>query len=318
MKTLMIVSGGDAPGINAVLARYTSLAWARGETVLGAVGGVAGALENRIRPLALDEVEVWSAQSGTMLASSRVPVLSAEGAEAALTERLDAHDIDGIVLFGGNGSLHHVFGRFADWGIPCIGIPTTIDNDVPGTEQTIGFDSACNFAHHSIDGLRATARALPGRIFMVETLGGDTGFLALDIAFAADADAVLVPEYDYTQDWLSRRLLDAVQRRGHALVVLSEGAKDSRTLADTLPTHVGMRVRDVRLGHAQRGSTPTYQDRKLAAEMAQMAFEALHSGVQCGVTVVRSGLVTLHEGTLDGFAKPLPNRALYDRVNGLS
>lgn len=201
--------------------------------------------------------------------------------------------------------------------MPCVALPTTIDNNVPGTERTLGFDSACNHACAAIDGVRATAHALPDRLFMVETLGGDTGFLALAAAHAAGAHAVLLPEYDYDDGWLAARLRAAVTRAGYALLVLSEGARGARTLADDLPRWTGIRVRDTRLGHAQRGARPSHLDRALAADMARLAHRALREGLASGAVVVREGRVRLHEGTLAGLPSPSPDRALYDAINGL-
>ncbi|MCZ7543825.1 MAG: 6-phosphofructokinase [Anaerolineae bacterium] len=161
-------------------------------------------------------------------------MLHAPDARARLRAQLAAHGVDNLLLFGGDGSLRHLPPILREVGVPYVGIPTTIDNNVPGTEQTLGFDSACNFAYQALDGILATAHALPGRSFMVETLGGDTGFLALQIALGAGAHAVLIPEYAFDQAWLNRRLADAVAREGYALLVLSEGVPESRTLAQTI------------------------------------------------------------------------------------
>jgi 6-phosphofructokinase 1 len=242
--------------------------------------------------------------------------LSHEDAQNRLKAALRQHQIDNIVLFGGNGTLRYIPPLLERWRIPSVGIPTTIDNDVPGTELTLGFDSACNFAYHAIDGILATAHALAGRIFMVETLGGNTGYLALAIATGAAAHAVLVPEYPYTEDWLAERVVNAVNMHGYALIVLSEGTPGARTLVDTLPQRTQIRMRDVRLGHAQRGGIPSHRDRVLAAESARAAHDALHAGLSFGVTVVRSGQVVVHEGLLPE-TKSAPDLAQYKAINGL-
>jgi 6-phosphofructokinase 1 len=318
LKTAVVVSGGDAPGINTVLANYTGHAARNNDQVVGAVGGMPGLLQGDIVPLELRQIAPFTEQPGTYLASSREPVLNQDGAQNQLLAVLDQHNIDNVVLIGGNGTMHYVLPLLVLWGVKCIGIPVTIDNDVPGTERTLGFDSACNYAYQTIDGVRASARALPGRMFMVETLGGDTGLLALDIALGAGACAVLVPEYAYTNDWLARRLLEAIQWDGHALLVLSEGIQASRTLVDEIPQWTGIRMRDIRLGHGQRGGRPTHIDRALAANFSRLAYQALSDGCQSGVVVVRQGATFLHEGTLDGFPRPLPDLCLYCQINGLS
>jgi 6-phosphofructokinase 1 len=318
MNTLIIVSGGDAPGINAALWQYTRLAARRGDRVIGARGGLAGVLRGDLLDLPPNLLLPFAAMPGAFLASSREPALAADGAREALLAVLGQRAVDGVVLFGGDGTLRHVLPLLGAWGVPSVGVPTTIDNDVPGTDYTLGFDSACNFAYHAIDGARATAAALPGRLFMLETLGGNTGCLALAVAHGAGAHAVLLPEYPYDPAWLSARLRAAVAADGWALLVLSEGVKAARTLADDLYTATQIRVRDIRLGHAQRGGTPTHLDRIMGADMAALAYDALRSGVRLGVTVVRGGVVSLHEGTLQQVERPLPDRQLYERINGLT
>ncbi len=318
MKTLIVVSGGDAPGINAAIAHFTSLANVNGDTVVGSVGGLQGALEGRVVPIKPVLIGPWMAQAGSYLQSSRKPVLSDPDAQQQLSKLLQNHQIDNILLMGGDGTQRHLAPILCDWGIPCISIPTTIDNDVPGTERTIGFDSACNFAHHSIDGLMATAHSLTGRIYTVETLGGRTGFIALAVAFAAGAHAVLIPEYPFDKDWLMQRLKQVVKRDDYALVVLAEGIADSRSIAQDIADWTGVYTRDTRLGHGQRGATPTHQDRLLAAQMAHIAYRALHAGVTAGMTAVRDGRATLHEGTIAGYAAPLPDRTIYNMINGLT
>lgn len=313
----MVVSGGDAPGINAVLARFAASAFRDGDEVVGAVGGLPGVLAADFVSLEPARISPFAEQTGTFLASSREPVLKDSGAREHLLDVLARHDIDNVVLFGGNGTLHHVLPRLIDWGVECVGLPVTIDNDVPGTERTLGFDSACNYAYQAVDGCRATARALPGRIFMIETLGGDTGFLALAVADGADASAVLVPEYDYDPDWLARRLLAGVERDGHALLVISEGVKAARTLVDELPQRTGIRMRDIRLGHGQRGGALTHIDRVLAGEMSRLAYAALKDDARAGVVVVRDGKVGFHTGTLAESIVPQPDYDLYCLINGL-
>ncbi len=318
MKTLMIVSGGDAPGINTTLARYSTLASSAGDEVVGAVGGLPGVLNGDIVPLPPAVISPFEAQAGTYLASSREPVLSRPTAHAEIIAVLEQHQIDNIILFGGNGTLHHVLPILAAWDIPCIGLPVTIDNDVPGTERTLGHDSACNYAIQSVDGVRATARALPGRIFMLETLGGYTGFIALAVAYAADAHAVLIPEYEYDDDWLKKRLMDSIYAHGHALLVISEGIEAHDSLRTDIPEWTGIRMRDIRLGHGQRGGTPTHIDRLLATQMAYTAHTALKRGQRLGVVVVRNGQTMLHEGLLNGFDEPVPDREQYNLVNGFT
>ena len=314
-KTLIIVSGGDAPGINAFLMFYTQLA--AGEVVLGAIGGLPGAVKDQITPLSIAALAPLVGTAGSYLPSSREPILRTAEGRTQLMASLNAHQIDSVVLLGGNGSLAILTPILRDLGLRCIGLPCTIDNDVPGTERTLGFDSACNFAYPAADGIYATAQALLGRIFTIETLGGDSGMLALEIAAGIGADAVLVKEYEYDIAWVGQRLLSVVHRQGYALLVHGEGAKGSRTLAEDIQHQTGIRVRDTRLGHAQRGARPTHLDRLLASQMARIAFYAVRNGIPLGAVVVRNGRVQLHEGTLEGFPAQIPDRSVYEAVNGL-
>ncbi|MCA0457662.1 MAG: 6-phosphofructokinase [Chloroflexi bacterium] len=316
MKTLLVVSGGDAPGINNVIGRYLALA-ANGDTVIGADGGFPGLLSGQLVPLTADMLIPWMGRGGSILASSRDPVLNQQEAADRIRTVLSENNVDNILLFGGNGTLRHIPPLLKEWGIPCIGLPTTIDNDVPGTEMTLGFDSACNFAYHAIDGAQATAHALRGRIFLVETLGGTCGNLALAVAHGAGAHAVILPEYPYDDAWLAGRITHALETYGYAMVVICEGARGARTLMDDIPKWTGTRVRDIRLGHAQRGGVASHRDRVLAADMAQAAYTALKGGTQMGIACVAGGKLSVHEGVLENIAPTPPDPSLYNRINGL-
>lgn len=314
MKTLIVVSGGDAPGINVALAQFVQDAHQSGDEAWGAVGGLPALVQGQWRALSPADLWPYVGLAGSILPSSREPILREEAAQAQARHILGERGIDSVLLFGGDGTLRHVLPLLLGWGLPCVAVPTTIDNDVPNTDYTLGFDSACNYAYQAVDGVLATAHALGGRIFMIETLGGPTGYLALAVAQGAGAHAVLVPEYAYAMDWLADRLRGAAQAQGFALLVLSEGVAEARMLADTLAQRVGMRVRDVRLGHAQRGATPTHRDRTFARQAARLAYQALRAG-QSGI-VVQRGLALELVTSLFG-ERLAPDRALYDQINGL-
>jgi 6-phosphofructokinase 1 len=317
MKTLLIVSGGDAPGINTALYHFTHLSEQSGDQVLGAVGGLAGAVDGHLIDLHTDMLAPVMGLGGTYLPSSREPVLKDPMNREKLIQTISHQRIDNIVLFGGDGSLRNIPPVLAELGLTCIGVPTTIDNDVPGTDETIGFDSACNVAHTVIDGLLATARALPGRIFSVETLGGSTGFLALDIAHAAGAHAVLIPEFEYDESWLADRLKWAVRENKLALLVLSEGVPASRSLVDDMQQGHNLRIRDTRLGHGQRGTVPSHRDRWLALAMVKAAYAGLRDGVKSGMVAMQNGQITLCNGMSADFPARQPDRSVYNQINGL-
>jgi 6-phosphofructokinase 1 len=315
MKILFVVSGGDAPGIHSVLYHTAILADRHGVTLVGARGGFVGVLSEQFVPIVAQDLMPWLTIGGSYLPSSRNPVLASEVGRDRLKDVLARHAIDALILFGGDGTLRHIPPLLAQWGIACMGLPTTIDNDVPGTDLTLGFDSAANFAYSAIDGMRATGHALTGRIFTLETLGGDTGFLALEVAQGASADVVLLPEFAYDHDAVMQRLQEAIQARGQALLVYSEGLKDKEQLHALIPEKTGIRVRGSRLGHAQRGGSPSHRDRALAVNMSEIAFDALQRGVQNGVVVVTDGKTRLHDGVLAITAPKRPDFDLYQRIN---
>ncbi|MCS6835392.1 MAG: 6-phosphofructokinase [Anaerolineae bacterium] len=314
MRTLIVVSGGDAPGINVALAQFVQDTQQSEGEAWGAIGGLPALVQGQWRALSPADLWPYVGLAGSILPSSREPILRDESAQAQARRLLRERGVDSVLLFGGDGTLRYVLPLLLSWGLPCVAIPTTIDNDVPDTDYTLGFDSACNYAYQAVDGVLATAHALGGRIFMLETLGGPTGYLALAVAHGAGAHAVLLPEYAYEQDWLAARLRAAAQAQGFALLVLSEGVAEARTLADTLAQRVGMRVRDVRLGHAQRGATPSHRDRTFARQAARLAHQAVRAG-QSGIVVQRGAGLEL-VASLSG-QRPAPDRALYDQINGL-
>ena len=317
MKTCILVSGGDAPGINAAIDAYMRIAQAHGDSVVGALDGFAGLLARNLTGLDASLLSLLSGRGGSILRSSREPALSQADARESLQAAMRQNAIDKLLLFGGDGSIRHILPLLQAWGVACIVLPTTIDNDAPGTEYTLGHDSACNFAWQNINGIRATATALPGRIFLLETLGGACGRLALEIAYAANADAVLLPEYDYRLDWLSRRCQAAVKAWGSALVIVCEGAPGSRDLPENLARESGIRVRHSALGHAQRGADVSHRDRVAAREMSRIAFEAFRDGAQLGMVIERGGRFTFRAGVPKNESLPPPDAAKYKAVNGL-
>lgn len=317
MKTCIVVSGGDAPGINAAIAAYASLAARQGDLVIGARTGFAGLLSGQITEIDLPAVSLLAGRGGSWLTSSRVPALAGADACAQLGQALAQNQIDNLLLFGGDGSMRFVAPLLQGWDLPHIVLPTTIDNDAPGTDYTLGHDSACNYAWQTIEGMRATAHALPGRIFLVETLGGDTGYLALAIAYACGADAVLLPEYEFDWAWLAQRLRDAVAQRGYALLLFSEGALEAERLAAEIPKITGLRARLTRLGHAQRGAAASHLDRARAVDMSRSAYAALRRGLRAGTVIFRNGALTVREGFISEASKPAPDYEQYAFVNGV-
>ena len=317
MKTCIVISGGDAPGINAAIDGYTRLANQSGDQVLGARNGFAGLLNGQLVDIDRSLLSLLAGRGGSILPSSRMPALQGAEARDRLGEVMRRRGIDNLLLFGGDGTIQHVAPLLASWGISCIVLPTTIDNDVPGTDYTLGHDSACNFAIQAVAGIRATAHALPGRIFMLETLGAPTGHLALAIAYASGAQLVLLPEYPLEMDWLTDRLKEIIAREGTALVVTSEAYPDIDRLVKEIPRRTGIRLRYTALGHAQRGADVSHWDRSIARDMSRIAWRAFKDGRANGLVVLRDGSISLQQGSLPSLEKPPPNRDLYEFINQL-
>lgn len=317
MKTCIVVSGGDAPGINTAIETFARLASQSGDKALGARNGFAGLLEDQLAELDRSLLSMLAGRGGSILPSSRRPALQDPNARERLDDVMRRRGVDNLLLFGGDGTIRHVAPLLARWGISCIVLPTTIDNDVADADYTLGHDSACNYAIQAVAGIHATAHALPGRIFMLETLGAPSGHLALAIAYASGADLALLPEYPLELDWLCERLKQIVDREGAALVVLSEAYPDIDRLINEIPRRTGIRLRYSALGHAQRGADVSHRDRCVARDMSRVAWRAFKDGTGSGTVLWRAGAATLHQGSLPGGQKPPPDRHLYEFINQL-
>ncbi len=315
MKTCIVVSGGDAPGINTAIESYTRLAGYNGDYALGAQNGFAGLLDDQLVEIDQSLLSLLAGRGGSILPSSRKPALRDPNARESMRDVLRRRGIDNLLVFGGDGTIRYVAPLLAGWGISCVVLPTTIDNDVAGTDYTLGHDSACNFALQAVAGIRATAHALPQRIFMLETLGAPTGHLALAIAYASGAHLALLPEYPLELDLLSKRLKQIVAREGAALVVLSEAYPDIDRLVKEIPRRTGIRLRYTALGHAQRGADVSHRDRCVARDMSRVAWRAFKDCSGSGTVVLRDGKAILHQESLPGELKPPPDRHLFDFVN---
>lgn len=285
MRTLaLLTSGGDSPGMNMALWVAARAAEERGWRVLGVREGYEGLLAGAFEDWPADRLRPFARLGGTVLGTSRRPDFA--GLVNVAVERARSAGVTHALVLGGNGSLRGA-ALLAGAGLPTVGLPATIDNDVPGSDLSVGFDSAVNFALPLADALLDTAEALP-RLCALETLGGDTGFLARAVGSACGADVVLVPEDPLPFPELAERVRAALARRRHALVVASEGYPGLETTLHDLEREVGLRLRFTRLGHAQRGGRPSARDRLLAAELAGEAVGLLSEG-RSGALVWRDG-----------------------------
>ena len=267
--------------MNAAVRAVTRGALSKGWEVFGVRNGYAGLLIDAIRPLAARDVGGIVQQGGTVLGSARSPeFVSAPGRSAAL-RNLAGHGVEALVVIGGNGSQTGSASLAAE-GYPVIGVPSTIDNDLYGTDVSIGPDTAVNITLEAIDRLRTTASSHQ-RAFVVETMGRNCGYIALTAGLAGGAEVIALPESEITPSEVAARLRDAYRRgKTHALAVIAEGArcgvKELMQHYEKEKASIGFELRVTRLGHIVRGGAPTAADRVLATRLGAAAIEALVRG----------------------------------------
>ena len=309
MKIAILTSGGDAPGMNAAVRAATRAAIARGWEVFGVRNGYAGLLASTIAPLHARDVGGIIQRGGTVLGSARSSEFREEKGLRKAISNLRGHCIDGLVVIGGNGSqtgsacLH-------ERGFPVVGIASTIDNDLFGTDMTIGVDTAVNTTLQAIDMLRTTASSHQ-RAFLVETMGRDCGYIALMTGIAGGAEVIVTPECDLEPQEVAERLAAAYLRgKTHALVVVAEGAKHgAQTMMHYFADHqdtIGFGLRMTTLGHVVRGGTPTAFDRVLATRLGAAAVDQLarkEAGVLVGIIANQIAATPLAE--VAGRTKPI-------------
>jgi 6-phosphofructokinase 1 len=286
-RIAVLTSGGDAPGMNAAVRAVTRAALARGAEVFGVRNGYAGLLADTMKPLQARDVGGIVQHGGTVLGSARCPEFAEPSGRSAALRNLDARGIEGLVVIGGNGSQTGA-AALAREGLAVVGVPSTIDNDLYGTDFSIGADTAVNITLEAIDRLRTTASS-HSRAFAVETMGRDCGYIALMAGIAGGAEVIALPESEIKPAEVAKRLRAAYQRgKTHALVVIAEGA---RCGVKELMQHyaeqrdsIGFELRVTRLGHVVRGGSPTAADRILATRLGSAAVDCLAQGRQ-GVLV---------------------------------
>lgn len=286
-RIAVLTSGGDAPGMNAAIRAVVRTGIARGWDVFGVRNGYQGLMEGRIIPLGARDVGGIIQRGGTILGSARAPEFRTEEGQIKAIRNLNELGIEGLVVIGGNGTQTGNEAIFRH-GFPTVGVASTIDNDLYGSEMTIGVDTALNIALESIDRLKITASSHQ-RAFLVEVMGRDCGYLALMSGIAGGAEAVVLPEHETDPEELANRLRNAYERgKAHAIIVVAEGASyNAEKLGKFFEAHkarLGFSVRTTTLGHVQRGGNPSAFDRILASRLGAGATEALARG-EYGVLV---------------------------------
>ena len=279
MKTIgVLTSGGDAPGMNAAVRAVVRTAIASGMTVKGIMRGYNGLIEGDIVDLDVRSVSDIIHRGGTVLYTARSPKFKTEEGMQEAIANCKKHGIEGIVAIGGDGSFRGAR-DLSERGIPCVGIPGTIDNDISSTDYTIGFDTAMNTAMEMVDKLRDTAQS-HDRCSVVEVMGRHAGFLALQCGIAVGATAIMVPEIETkVEDVITK--IEETRKTGkkHFIIIVAEGVGGVENIAKQIEDATGIESRATILGHVQRGGNPTLRDRVMATQMGYEAVELLKQGI---------------------------------------
>ncbi len=281
IKTIgVLTSGGDAPGMNAAIRAVTRAAIANNLRVMAIYRGYEGLINDEVREFHTEDVSGIICRGGTILKTARSQEFMTEKGRAKAHKVMKKHSIDALVVIGGNGSLTGARLFAQEYDVPCIGLPGTIDNDLWGTDLTIGYDTTLNTIMECVDKIRDTANSHE-RIFFVEVMGRDAGFLAQNSAIAAGAEAAIIPEDSTGADQLEQFIGRGIRKsKSSSIVIVSESPKCGAM-------YYAERVRkeypeyDVRvsiLGHLQRGGSPSAGDRILASRMGLGAIQALNDG----------------------------------------
>lgn len=284
-KIGILTSGGDAPGMNSAIRAVTRVALSQGIQVVGIYDGYKGLIEGKMKEFTKSDVSDIANRGGTILGSARLPEFKEEEVQLKAVAMLKEKGIDALVVIGGDGSYRGAL-SLTKHGINCVGLPGTIDNDIPGTDFTIGYDTALNTAVECIDKLRDTSSS-HHRCSIVELMGNRCGDLSIFSGLSCGAEVVITKETGYDEEEIFEKLnyLDNIGKN-HALVIVSEKITDVNALAKKVSENTGFSGRATILGHIQRGGAPTASDRILAARLGEEAVDLLVDGIGgvcCGI-----------------------------------
>lgn len=273
----VLTSGGDSPGMNAAVRAVVRKAIYHNVEVYGIYNGYSGLINGKIEKLEIGSVGDIIHRGGTKLYTARCPEFkTVEGREKGI-ENLKKFGIEGLVVIGGDGSFMGAK-KLTELGFPCVGVPGTIDNDIPGTDFTIGFDTALNTVIDAIDKIRDTATSHE-RTYVVEVMGRHAGDIALWSGLAGGAESILIPEADYDMDEIIARLRRGHERgKKHSIIIVAEGVGSGVEFGKRIEEETSLETRVSVLGHIQRGGSPSAFDRVLASRLGAYAVELLLEG----------------------------------------
>ncbi len=287
----VLTSGGDAPGMNAAIRSVARYGLHHKLEVIGILRGYAGLVDEEMKPLDHRSVAGIINRGGTILGSARCDEFVTEEGQRHAVELLKRNKVDALVVIGGDGTYRGAIELWERWHIPCVGVPGTIDNDLNGTDITIGTDTAINTALEAIDKIQDSATSME-RIFVVEVMGRECGYIAIQVALAAGAEEVLVPELGYDLEEMLRDIEEG-RRRGKFswIIVVAEGAAKGEDIAKKITELTGSETKADILGHIQRGGNPTARDRILATCLGAAAVDLILKNEFGKVVVAKDGMI---------------------------
>ena len=291
-KIGVVTSGGDAPGMNAAIRAVVRIGHSKRFKVLGFRRGWEGLITNTFSPLTPRSVGGILQLGGTILHTSRCPQFRKREGIMKAAETLVSNNVDGLIVIGGNGSFKGALELSEETDTLIVGVPATIDNDVFGVDETIGFDTAVNTAVTEIDKIRDTAISHE-RVFIVEVMGRERGFIAITVGLTVGAETILVPEVKYTNEDIFKTLKEnRAKGKKSGIIVAAEGIGDTRKLAREIEENTGAEVRLSILGYAQRGGNPTFRSRLLANLFANKALELVSEERGDRIVGLQNGRIT--------------------------
>ena len=278
MKIGVLTSGGDAPGMNAAVRAVCRSALYKGMEVVGIMRGYNGLLNGEVIEMNAKTVSGIIQRGGTCLYTARCNEFRNMDGVLKGKKKCEEMGLDGIVVIGGDGSFRGA-ADLSKAGIPCIGIPGTIDNDIACTDYTIGYDTAMNTAMEMVDKIKDTAQS-HDRCSVVEVMGRNAGYIAINVGLAVGAEAVITPEEDYDIDAICEKIKNTIKNgKNHFVVVVAEGVGKTDEITKIISEKTGVETRATILGHVQRGGSPTVRDRVVATQMGYHAVELLEKGI---------------------------------------
>jgi 6-phosphofructokinase 1 len=277
-KIAVLTTGGDAPGMNPAIRSVVRYGIDQKLEVMGVFRGWWGLINEELKPLSHRSVSGIIGQGGTILKTARCPEFRTEEGQNRAFETIKKHNIDGLVVIGGNGSFAAAHDFYKKYKVPCVGVAASIDNDVNGIDYTIGTDTAVNTALNAIDKIRDTATSME-RIFVVEVMGRQSGFIALTVALAGGCEDIIIPEREVNLNAICHDIVHGnLIGKMSWIIIVAEGAGKADDIAKRITDITGLETRTVVLGHVQRGGSPTAVSRDLALNLGKAAVDCLIAG----------------------------------------